>query len=176
MDLCRIAPLPVCASVTSAAGDDIYRDGRELAKISDQILVQVPLIEEAMTSIRRLRADGVRVVATLVHTATQAVLGAKAGAFMVQLAVNQLDESGYDGTAVVGDVCTIFRRHDIECDVMAAHPQHAAQFAQCAHAGADVAAVTPDALRNLLVHPLTDRGVEQLVRRASGPLRPRAAV
>jgi transaldolase len=176
MDLCRIAPLPVCASVTSLAPADIYRDGRELAKISDQILVQVPLIEEAMTPIRRLRADGVRVIATLVHTATQAVLGAKAGAFMVQLAVSHLDETGYDGTAVVSEVCAIFRSHDVECDVMASHPQHAAQFAHCAHAGVDVAAVTPDALRNLLVHPLTDRGVEMLRREAGGPLRPRAAV
>jgi transaldolase len=176
LDLCRVAPLPVCASVTSGAGEDIYHDGRELAKISDQILVQVPLIEEAMTPIRRLRADGVRVIATLVHTATQAVLGAKAGAFMVQLAVSRLDETGYDGTAIVGEVGTIFRSHDVECDVMASDPQHAAQFAQCAHAGADVTAVTPDVLRNLLIHPLTDRGVEQLLREARESHRPRVTV
>ncbi len=162
-DLCHVAPLPVCASVASVAPDDIYRDARELVKISDQILVQVPLIEEAMPAVRRLRADGVRVIATLVYTVAQALLAAKAGAFMVQVAVDQLDESGHDGTTVVRDVCAIFGEHAVECDVMAAGPQHAAQFSSCAHAGADVAALTPDVLRTLLLHPLTDRGLDQML-------------
>lgn len=163
-DLCRVAPLPVCASVGSVRPDEIYRDGRELARISDQILVQVPLIEEAMPSVRRLRADGVRVIATLVNTAAQAVLAAKAGAFMVEVALDLLDESGQDGVAVVGDVCAIFGAHAVECDVMAAGSQHAAQFSRCAHAGADVAAVTPDVLRTLLLHSLTDRGLDNMLR------------
>jgi transaldolase len=175
-DLCRVAALPVCASVTSVLADDIYRNARDLARISDQILVQVPLIDEAMTSIRRLRSDGVRVVGTLVHSAAQAILGAKAGAFMVQLAADQLDQSGYDGTAVLSDVCAIFRSHDVECDVMAANPRHAAQFAQCARAGVDVTAVTPDVLKTLLIHPLTDRGMEEMARESSAYRRPRAAV
>jgi transaldolase len=175
-DLCRVAPIPVCASVRSVAPDDIYRDGRELARISDQILVQVPLIEDAMPAVRRLRADGVRVLATLVYTATQAILAAKAGAFMVEVAVDQLDEAGQDGTAVVDDVCAIFGAHAVECDIMASRPQHAAQFSRCAHAGADVAAITPDLLRTLLLHPLTDRGLDHLLRDLSVHHHPRASV
>ena len=100
-DICRATTGPVCATVGAVTAADIYRDARELAKISDQILVQIPLLEEAVGAMRRLRADGVRVVATLVFTAAQAVLAAKAGAFMVSVALDQLDAFGQDGTDVV---------------------------------------------------------------------------
>jgi transaldolase len=175
-DICRAAPLPVCASVGSVNAADIYRDGRELAKISDQILVQVPLLEEAVPAMRRLRADGVRCVATLVYGTAQAVLAAKAGAFMVQIAVDQLDAIGDDGADVIGDVRGVFTAHAIECDIAASLPHNSAQFARCARAGADVVAVTPEVLRALLLHPLTDRGVDQLLRELSAHSRPRATV
>lgn len=175
-DLCRVAPLPVCASVSAVGDEDIYRDARELARISDQILVQVPLIEDAIPSVRRLRADGVRVIATLVFTAAQAVLAAKAGAFMVQLAVDQIDESGHNGVATVVDVCSVFARHNVECDVMAAGAQQASQFSRCAHAGADVAALAPEVLRRFLLHPLTDRGLDHMLRDLAIHHRPRATV
>lgn len=175
-EICRAATGPVCAAVGSVNAADIYRDGRELAKISDQIVVQVPLLEEAVSAIRRLRSDGVRVLATLVYTAPQAVLAAKAGAFMVQVAVDQLDAFGHDGADVVHSVCTLFTAHAMECDVLASLPQHAAQFARCAMAGADVVAVTPDVLRGLLLHPLTDRGLDQFLRDLSVHHRPRVTV
>jgi transaldolase len=175
-EICRIAALPVCASVASVNAADIFRDGRELAKISDQILVQVPFLEEAVPAMRRLRADGVRVIATLVYTTAQAVLAAKAGAFMVQVAVDQLDASGQDGTEVVRDICSVFTMHGMECDVAASLPQQGAQFARCARAGADVVVVTPDVMRTLLLHPLTDRGVDQFLRDVSSHHRPRATV
>jgi transaldolase len=175
-DICETAPLPVCASVGSVVGTDIYRDGRELAKISDQILVQVPLLEEALSPIRRLRSDGVRCVVTLVYGTAQAVLAAKAGAFMVQVDVDQLDGVGDDGVAVVADVREVFATHAIECDVAASLPRDSVQFARCVRAGADVVAVTADVLRALLLHPLTDRGIDRLLRDLSMHDRPRAAV
>jgi transaldolase len=175
-DICRATTGPVCATVGAVTATDIYRDARELAKISDQILVQVPLLEEAVGAMRRLRADGVRVVATLVYSAAQAVLAAKAGAFMVSVALDQLDAVGHDGTDLVRTICTLFAAHGMECDVLAALPRHAAQFAQCAEAGADVVAVTPDVLRALLLHPLTDRGLDQFLRELSVHHRPRATV
>jgi transaldolase len=174
--ICKAATGPVCAAVGAVNAADIYRDARELAKISDQIVVQVPLLEESVTAIRRLRADGVRAVATLVYTTAQAVLAAKAGAFMVNIAVDQLDAVGHDGADVVRDVCTLFAAHAIECDVLASLPQHAAQFARCATAGADVVALATDVLRALLLHPLTDRGLDQFLRDLSVHHRPRATV
>jgi transaldolase len=175
-EICQTAPLPVCASVGSVTAADIYRDGRELAKISDQILVQVPLLEDAVPAIRRLRADGVRSVVTLVYATAQAVLAAKAGAFMVQVAVDQLDVIGDDGADVVGDIRTVFAAHAVACDIAASQPHTSAQFARCARAGADVITVTPDVLRALLLHPLTDRGVDQLLHDLSVHTRPHATV
>lgn len=175
-EICQIAPLPVCASVGSVVGTDIYRDARELAKISDQILVQVPLLEEALSPMRRLRSDGVRCVATLVFGTAQAVLAAKAGAFMVQVGVDQLNAVGADSIAIVTDVREVFAVHAIECDVAASLPRDSAQFARCVRAGADVVMVTADVLRALLVHPLTDRGVDRLLRDLSAHERPRVTV
>lgn len=161
--LCRATALPVCAAIGSINADDAYRDGRELAKLSDQIMVQVPLVEDAIDAMRRLRADGVRVVATLVYTTPQALLAAKAGASVVSVAIDTLDLHGQDGAAVVADVCALFDQHGTECDVMAAFPRDAAQFTRCARAGADVVAATPALLRALLVNPLTDRGLDHLL-------------
>lgn len=176
VDICRAAPGPVCATVRAIHGEDIYRDARELARLSDQILVQIPLVEEAVAAMRRLRTDGVRVVAGLVYGTAQAILAAKAGAFMVHLAVDQLDGFGHDGAEVVRDVRTVFANLGAECDVMASLPRNAVEFVRCARAGADVVAVVPDVLRALLVHPLTDRGLDQLLRDLSVLHRPRATV
>jgi len=175
-DLCEVAPIPICASVGSVNSSDIYRDGRDLAKISDQILVQIPLLEEAVPAIRRLRADGVRTVATLIYGTAQAVLAAKAGAFMVQVDVEQLDGIGEDGAAILQDVRAVFAAHAIGCDVAASMARNSTQFARCARAGADVVVVTTEVLRSLLLHPLTDRGVDQLLRDLSVHAHARATV
>jgi transaldolase len=161
--LCHATPLPVCAAVGAINADDAYRDGRELAKLGDQMMIQIPLVEDAIGAMRRLRADGVRVVATLISTAPQAILAAKAGAAIVSVAIDALDRHGQDGDALVTDVCTLFEQHGTECDVLAAFPRDGAQFARCARAGAHIVAATPSLLRALLVNPLTDRGLDHLL-------------
>lgn len=162
-EICRVTGLPVCATVGSVTSAEIYRDGRELAKISDQLLVQVPLVEDAIVAMRRLSAEGVRVVATLVFNAAQALLAAKVGASMVSTSMDQLDALGHDSSAVVRDIRAVFDGNAVECDVMAAHPRNAMQFTGCAIAGADSVAVTATVLRSLLLHPLTDRGLDQFL-------------
>ncbi len=163
-DICRTTGLPVLASVAAVTADDIYHEARELARLADQIAVQIPMVEDAVGAIGRLRADGVRVMTTLVFGVPQAVLAAKAGAYAVSIAMDQLDLYGHDGADAVRDIVTVFRADGAECDVLAALPQHAAQFARCARAGADVIAVSPAVLRSLFVHPLTDRGLDQWLR------------
>ena len=175
-EICAIADLPVCAAVGGVRPDEIYRDGRELAKVSDQVIVQVPLVEDSLGPIRRLRADGVRVAATLVFNAAQALLAAKAGATMAVAQIDQLDAYGYDGAGIVREMRQAFDASGAECDLVAASPQSAAQFAGCVVAGADCLAVAPAVLQSLLVHPLTDRGVDHLLRDLSRrPAKPRIA-
>ncbi len=162
-ELCRLVHGPIFASVQSVDAVGAYRDGRELAKLSDQIVVQVPLVEETLGAVRRLRADGIRVATTFVYNAAQALVAVAAGASSVIVSLAQLDAAGHDGVATVRDLRAAFDSSDAECDVIALDPASPTQFAACAVAGADVTAMSLDLCRALLVHPLTDRGVDQFL-------------
>jgi transaldolase len=162
-EICRTIEGPVCAAVPAVNAADIYREGRELAKIADSLIVQIPLVEDAVVAIRRLSAEGIRVAATLVFNAAQAVLAAKAGASMVATSIEQLDAYGLDSLEVLHELRAVFAGGNTECDVMAMFPHNATQFAGCAIAGVDTVTVTPSVLRMLLLHPLTDRGIDQFL-------------
>jgi transaldolase len=161
LELCRLASGPVFASVRSTHGLDAYRDARELARLSDQIVVTLPLVEDVLPVVRRLARDGIPVAATLVFTAAQALLAARAGVSRLFLSVGQLELNGLDGVAAVREARQVLDAASEECDLVALFPASASQFAACAAAGADAAAVTCDVLRTLLVHPLTARGIAQ---------------
>lgn len=163
-ELARRSGLPVHVTIAALSAADIYREGRELAKLGDAIVLHIPLMEDGIIAARRLAAEGVRVVASLVVTAAQAVLAAKAGAWGVSVPVNQLAAFGHNGPDVVLMVHQAFASSGTECDIYAAHPRTATEFSNCAAAGADGAVVTPEALRALLLHPLTDRGVDDLLK------------
>jgi len=173
--IARATTLPVCASVPAVGSADIYKGARALAKAVDHLIVAVPFIEDAVPAIRKLAHDGVRVAATLVHSAAQGILAAKAGASMVAIAIDALDDIGQDGPGVVRDLRAAFDRQDTECDIAAAGPSSASSFAACAMAGADVAIVTPAVLRSLLQHPLTDRGLDRFLGDISRRPKPRRA-
>ena len=162
-DLCRASAGPVVVSVEAVRSDDMYRDGRELARLSDQVLVEVPLVEDGVAAIRRLSTDGVRVAASLVYSPAQALLAAKAGAAAVSCALQQLDAEGHYGLQVVEEIRAVFDAGGMECDVLAASALSASEFTRCVLAGADGVVLTPETLRALLVHPLTDRGVDRLL-------------
>ena len=162
-EICRTVSVPVAAAVGAINSADIYRDARELAKLSEGIIVQVPFIEDAVGAVKRLRAEGVRVASTLVFNAAQAILAAKVGASSVCVHLDQLDAQGQDGVTAIGEIHRVFVLHGVECDVLAVMPRNAAQFSGCALAGADVIAIAPAVLRALLLHPLTDRGLDQLL-------------
>ena len=162
-ELCRIVHGPIFAAVHTIDAAGAYRDGRELAKLSDQIVVQLPLVEDTLGAMRRLQADGVRVAATHVFNGAQALLAARAGASSVLMAVDRLDAAGHDGVAMIADLRAAFDASDAECDVIALHAGSPAQFGACAVAGADAVAVTADLCRALLVHPLTDRGIDEFL-------------
>ena len=163
LEICRAAGTTVVASVRSVHARDIYRDGRELAKLSDQIVVQVPLVEDAIVALRRLAAAGVRVNTALVFSAAQALLAAKAGAAYVTAGVDRLDAIGQDALGALREMRAVFDADDTQCELLAAHPATAARFAECAIARADAAVVSPEALRAMLLHPLTDRGIDQFL-------------
>ena len=159
-DIARITALPLYASVSSVDPEDIYADARELARIADHMVVQVPFVEDALGAMRRLRAEGIRMCASLVFTSAQAVLAANAGASAISVALDALDDVGLDSAEVIGEMRAVVNTHASDCDIIGLLPGTAARFGACALAGADTVAVTPAVLRALLAHPLTDRGLD----------------
>lgn len=159
-EIARISALPLYASVSSVDPDDMYADARELARIADHIVVQIPFVEDALGTMRRLRAEGIRLCASLVFTPAQALLAASAGASAIAVTLDALEEVGLDGADVIGEMRAVINSHSSDCDIVGLLPGNAARFAACALAGADTVAVTPTVLRALLAHPLTDRGLD----------------
>jgi transaldolase len=163
LELCRLFHGPIFASVQSIEASSAYRDGKELAKLSDQIVVQLPLVEDTLGAMRRLHADGIRVAGTHIFNTAQALIAVRAGVSAIVTSIDTLDASGHDGVAIIRDIRSAFDQANAECDVIALNPVSPTQYAACAIAGADAAAVSGDLCRALLAHPLTDRGVEQFL-------------
>jgi transaldolase len=166
-EICAAGVFPVFASVESVSEEDIYRDGRDLARLSDQLVVQIPLVEDAVGAMRRLRSEGVRVSASLVFNAAQALLAAKAGAAHVATAIDELSALGEVALDQVRMIRSVFDADAVECDLLAMLPRDAAQFTECAMAGADAVCLSQGVLRSLLVHPLTDRGLDKFLQALS---------
>src|SRR3954463_7146143 len=131
-ELCRLVHGPIFASVHSVDGTNAYKDGKELAKLSDQIVVQLPLVEETLGAMRRLQADGIRVSATHVYNSAQGLIAARAGASSVVTAVARLDAAGHDGVAMIAELRAAFDASDAECDVIALNATTPARFGACA--------------------------------------------
>jgi transaldolase len=162
-EISREFAFPVCVPVGAISSADIYSEARELAKISDHIVVQIPLVEDSLVPIARLSAEGVVVCATFVFNPAQAMIATKAGATSVRVTLDDLEAYGQSGARTLAEIKSILEAGDRECDVMAASPHSAVQFTECALAGADIITLTPDTLRALVVHPLSDKGVDKFL-------------
>src|SRR5213075_2906602 len=127
--------VPVCVPVGAVASGDIYAEARELAKVSDHVVVQIPLVEDSLVPMARLTAEGVVVCATFVFSAAQAIIAAKAGAAAVRVTLDELESYGQSGTRILAEIKSALEAGEEECDVMAASPRSALQFAECALAG-----------------------------------------
>ncbi len=162
-EISREFAFPICVPVGAVSSSDIYTEARELAKISDHVVVQIPLVEDSLVPMARLTAEGVVVCATFVYSAAQAIVAAKTGAAAVRITLDDLDRYGQPGTRILADIKSVLEAGEEECDVMAASPLSSVQFAECALAGADIICLTPETLRDLVVHPLSDRGVDRFL-------------
>jgi transaldolase len=155
--------IPVCVAVEAIDAGDMYREARELAKISDHVVIQLPLVDDAIAPMHRLSMEGVDVCANFVFNGAQAVLAAKAGASMVRVSLQDLDAQGQTSTDAVSEIRSLLEASDCECDVMVASPSTTTQFTECVAAGAQIVSIRPSVLNSLLLHPLTDRGVDRFL-------------
>jgi transaldolase len=164
--------IPICVEVGAVSSDEMYRVAHHLAKLSDHVVVQLPLVEDALVPMHRLSAEGIGVCATFVFNGAQAVLASKAGASIVRISLHDLDAQGQTSTDAVTEIRSLLATSECECDVMVASPKTATQFTECIAAGAQIVCVEPEVLRALLLHPLTDRGLDRFLSRLSRKPRP----
>lgn len=157
--------IPICVEVGAINESDMYDMARELSRISDHIVIQLPLVEDAVGPMHRLNVEGVRVCANFVFNGAQAVLAAKAGASMVRVSLQDLDAQGQTSASAVTEIRSLLEASECECDVMVASPSTTAQFTECITAGAQIVSIRPEVLHGLMLHPLTDRGVDRFLSR-----------
>ena len=162
-EICSLLDGPVSAEVIAVDTDGMYQQGRELARINDNIVVKIPMLEDGMVAVRRLRAEGIRVNVTLCFSSVQCLLAAKAGATYVSPFLGRLDDIGHDGMDVVRETRQIFDNYGVETELLAASIRHPRHIAEAALIGADIATMPTVTLKQLLLHPLTDRGVDRFL-------------
>jgi transaldolase len=162
-EISREFAFPICVPVGAVTSAEIYAEARELAKISDHVVVQIPLVEDALIPLAKLSAEGVVICATFVFNAAQAVIAAKAGAAAIRVTLEEIEAYGQSGAHTLAEIKSILEVGGEECDVMVGSPRSAVQFCECVSAGADIVCLTPETLRALIVHPLTDKGVDRFL-------------
>ena len=162
-EICRAVPGPVSVEVVGKAYDEMIAEGREVAKIADNVVVKIPMLKEGLRAVRELIRDGIRVNVTLVFSAAQGLLAAKAGATYVSPFVGRLDDHAHVGMEVVRDLVAIYDNYGLPTQVLAASIRHPGHVVEAALAGAHVVTVPPAVLEQLLKHPLTDIGLERFL-------------
>ncbi len=162
-DICALVDGPISAEVVSLDADGMVVEARELAKIHDNIVVKVPMIEEGLKAVKRLTAEKIKTNVTLVFSSTQALLAAKAGATYVSPFVGRLDDISQDGMELISDIMTILRNYGFSTEVIVASVRSPMHVVQSALIGADIATIPYKVIAQMARHPLTDIGMEQFL-------------
>jgi transaldolase len=160
-EICALVDGPVSAEVAATTYDRMMAEGRKLADLAPNVCVKVPLTWDGLKACRTLTNDGTQVNVTLCFTPAQALLAAKAGATFVSPFVGRLDDIGTDGMALIGEIVQIFQnyRDRYNTEVLVASVRHPGHVIQAARLGAHVATLPPKVLKQLVQHPLTDKGL-----------------
>lgn len=163
VDICKIVDGDVSAEVIATDFEGMIKEGEELAALHPQIVVKVPCTKAGIKAVKYLSTKNIRTNCTLIFSAGQALLAAKAGATYVSPFVGRLDDIGTDGIDLIAQIADMFNYYSYETEVLAASIRHTMHILQCVEAGADVATCPLNAITGLLNHPLTDRGLEQFL-------------
>jgi transaldolase len=161
--ICEIVDGPISAEVIATDFENMVKEGEILAELHPNIVVKVPMIEEGIKAIRYFSEKGIRTNCTLVFSAGQALLAAKAGATYVSPFIGRLDDFSVDGTDLIQQIRTIYDNYGFETQILAASVRHPIHIIKCAEIGADVMTGPLSAIKALLKHPLTDIGLEKFL-------------
>lgn len=161
--ICDIVDGDVSAEVISTDFEGMVREGEELAKIHDNIIVKVPMTEDGVKAIHHLHEIDIPTNCTLVFSAAQAILAAKAGAYLLSPFIGRIDDTNWEGIELIHQIAEIYAIQDFETEILAASIRSSKHIVQCAQAGADVVTCPLSTIKGMFKHPLTDIGLEKFL-------------
>lgn len=161
--ICNIVDNNVSAEVIATDYEGILKEGRELAKIDSKIVVKAPMIKDGIKAIKKFTSEGIRTNCTLVFSAGQAILAAKAGASYVSPFIGRLDDISQDGLELIAQIRLIYDNYGFKTEILAASIRHTIHLIKCAEIGSDVVTCPLKVITDLLNHPLTDSGLAKFL-------------
>jgi transaldolase len=165
-DICKEVDGLISAEVISTDAQGMIKEGYELAKIHDNVVVKIPMCEDGLIAVKRLASEGIKTNVTLVFSAVQALMIAKAGATLCSPFVGRLDDIGTPGMELINQITQIYRNYDFQTKVLVASIRNPIHVLDSALMGADVVTMPFSVMKQLVNHPLTDRGIEQFLKDA----------
>ncbi|SMC26716.1 transaldolase [Clostridium acidisoli DSM 12555] len=162
-EICKIVDGPISGEVISTNSEDMIKEGKELSKINKNIVVKIPMCLEGLKAVSELNKNGIKTNVTLIFSAQQALLAAKAGASYVSPFVGRLDDIGNGGIEIVADIAEIFKIYDIKTEIIAASIRNPMQVLQVAKLGSNIATIPYKLIIQMTKHPLTDSGMEKFM-------------
>jgi len=159
-EICDIVQGPVSGEVVAMDADGMIEEGRRLAKISEHMVVKIPTTREGLKATRALSDEGIPVNATLCFSSSQALLMAKAGAAYISPFVGRLDDISQNGMGLIEDIVEIYENYEYPTEVIVASVRHPEHVVQSALLGADIATIPHKVIKQLVAHPLTDKGMD----------------
>ncbi|EKV58269.1 fructose-6-phosphate aldolase [Brachyspira hampsonii] len=162
-EITTIVDGPISGEVkaTTVKAEDMIAEAREIAKIHKNMVVKIPMTAEGLKAVKVLSKEGIKTNVTLIFSANQALLAARAGATYVSPFIGRLDDISSDGLELIRTISEIFATHAIETEIISASVRHPIHVTECALAGADIATVPYNVIEQMTKHPLTDQGIEK---------------
>ncbi len=158
-EIAKIVKGPVSLEVIATETDEMLEEAHKLKKFGQNVVVKIPMTSNGMKAVRKLREDGIDTNVTLIFSANQAILAAKAGASYVSPFIGRLDDIGNEGMILVNEIIQIFRNYRFKTEVLVASIRHPIHVIEAGKIGADIVTLPPDILGKMFSHPLTDKGL-----------------
>ncbi|MDR3594982.1 fructose-6-phosphate aldolase [Clostridium sp.] len=162
-EITSIVDGPISGEVISMECDGMVKEAREIAKIHKNMVVKIPMCEEGLKAVSIISKEGIKTNVTLIFSAVQALLAARAGASYVSPFLGRLDDIGSTGITLIEDIAEIFSVHGIETEIISASVRNPIHVLECAKAGSDIATIPYNVIMQMIKHPLTDAGIEKFL-------------
>ncbi|HEX2107289.1 MAG TPA: fructose-6-phosphate aldolase [Nitrososphaera sp.] len=158
-EIVKIVRGPVSLEVTGTTMEEMIDEAHRLKKYGQNVVVKIPMIPDGLKVVRRLNEEGIQTNVTLIFSANQAILAAKAGASYVSPFIGRLDDAGHDGMTIISEIVQIFKNYQFNTEVLVASVRHPLHVTEAGKIGAHVVTLPPDILGKMISHPLTDKGL-----------------